>query len=294
MITIFTIPKPFVGYTAVIQINSIKSWLQIVPADRVILFGEETGIAEAAAELGVVHEAVIAQNSHGTPLLNDAFEKAHQMSETDCLCYVNCDIILTSGFLHAFSQLKSRYRFFLAIGRRMDVPIDHLIDFTEDWEKRLALLVHNKGCLHNHSGIDYFLFSKSLFKNIPAFAVGRVGWDNWMISHAVKSEVPVIDMTDSFKAIHQNHDYSHLCGGQKERDFGREAEDNFKLAGERKNFFTIRDATHKLTPQGIQKRRDPYCIYRWIVERSDRNQFYNLLFKILRFTSRMINKEKES
>ena len=67
MITIFSIPKAPVGHTRVIQENAVRSWKALENCE-VILFGDEPGLADFAAELGVKHFPDIACNELGTPL----------------------------------------------------------------------------------------------------------------------------------------------------------------------------------------------------------------------------------
>lgn len=52
MITFFTIPKPFRGANEVIQRTTITSWWKSLPGSQGIVFGDEPGIAAAAADLG--------------------------------------------------------------------------------------------------------------------------------------------------------------------------------------------------------------------------------------------------
>src|SRR5207253_2790960 len=92
MITIFSIPKPFQDHIGVIQRNAIKSWLQLIPRCEIILFGNETGVMETAAEFGIKHVADIAMNEYGTPLLSDAFKRTQQIAQHRLLCYINGDI----------------------------------------------------------------------------------------------------------------------------------------------------------------------------------------------------------
>lgn len=285
MITIFTIPKPFAGHIGTIEENAIRSWLTISRPSNIILFGNESGTKELATKLGVCHHPTIAKNDHSTPLLSDVFSKATKTATTDFLCYVNCDIILTRGILHALSMVREHYDKFLIIGRRMDININSLIDFTSDWEECTISYVRDNGRLHGYSGIDYFLFQRSMFHKIPPFAVGRSGWDNWMIYHAMHLGVPTIDITPFFKAIHQNHDYSHLGGGQKQRDSGEEAKLNLRHAGGWKNLYTIRDATHQLTLECIKERKGFYSFCRRLVNKTGVHWMYRLYVAM----RRMIN-----
>ena len=49
MLTIFSIPKPFIGHVGVIQMNALRSWTFLDPKCEIVIFGDEPGIAEAAA-----------------------------------------------------------------------------------------------------------------------------------------------------------------------------------------------------------------------------------------------------
>jgi hypothetical protein len=285
MITIFTIPKPFMAHMGVIQENAIRSWLAVASNDNVIIFGDELGAVDCAARLDVRHESSVAKNDHNTPLLSDVFKKANRIATTDSLCYVNCDIILTKNILRALSKVQAQFEKFVIVGRRLDVDIDWLIDYTDDREARIIAQAQENGQLHGYSGIDYFLFPKSMYKKIPPFAVGRVGWDNWMIYHAIHLGVPVVDITPFFKAIHQNHDYAHLGGGQKQRDSGEEAKLNLRHAGGWKNLYTIRDATHQLTLQYIRERKGFYSSYRRLVNKTGLYWMYGLYVAMRRMIS---------
>jgi len=65
---------------------------------------------------------------------------------------------------------------------------------------------------------------------MPQFAIGRAGWDNWMIYWARRQGWPVVDATWDIFIIHQNHDYSHLPGG-KPHYRQPESFDNIRMAG---------------------------------------------------------------
>ena len=63
-----------------IQRNAIKSWT-LLPDVEVILLGEETGLAEAARELGVKHISNVERNANGTPLISSMFQLARENSQ---------------------------------------------------------------------------------------------------------------------------------------------------------------------------------------------------------------------
>ena len=69
-ISIFTVPKPFIGKIGIIQHNAITSWTLLKPKPEIILFGDEIGTAAIAHDLGLNHVPDIECNTYGTPLLD--------------------------------------------------------------------------------------------------------------------------------------------------------------------------------------------------------------------------------
>lgn len=261
MLTLFAIPKPFVGHIGIIQRNAIKSWTLLRPRCEIILLGDDEGTADAAQEFGVEHIAEIARNEFGTPLLNDMFSSAEHRARHKVLCFMNADIILTSDFLRAVERVSTWTDKFLMIGRRRDVGINEPWNFfRSDWEQKLREYVLEHGHLRGEHAVDYFVFPKGLYDQIPPFAVGRPCYDSWLIYKPISRRYPVIDATDEVLATHQNHDHSHF-GIQGENYLLQDAlkldecQQNYKLLGGEFRRFGVTDASHILTPTGECKRK---------------------------------------
>ena len=245
MLTFFTIPKPFEGIIGTAQKNSIRSWLTIHPGSEVIVFGNEKGAVEAASELGFRHVKDIRRNRFGTPLVSEAFHVAHNISKYGHLVFMNTDIILLNNLLEAAKSIQ--YPNYLMVGRRTDLDFKEEIDFVNpDWKKALIHRAMKNGKLHGFSGIDYFLFPKSLAPEMPPFPVGRPGWDSWFIYYIRSRKVPVIDATAVVGAIHQNHPWTW---SPTDPESSKSAE----IAGGLANMSTIRDADFILTSHGLKK-----------------------------------------
>ncbi len=252
MLTIFSIPKPFRGHFGVIQRNAIRSWILLRPACEVVLFGNDEGADEIASEFGIRHIPDVECNEYGTPLVSSAFKTAQDIASHQLMCYVNADIILMSDFLAAIRQIDRPT--FLVVGQRWDIDLERPLDLAApDWEQQLRTQLTKTGKLHNRSGLDYFVFPRELYDNIPPFAIGRPGWDNWMLYRARSLKVPVIDATKIVTAVHQNHDYAHHPGGKVGVWEGPEAKRNRKLASEGECGFTLEHATWVLAPQGMKR-----------------------------------------
>jgi len=256
MITLFTIPKPFKGHVKTIQTNAIRSWVKLQPWCQVILFGDEEGIAQTAEQLEVQHVPDVKRNEFGTPMLDYVFRTAHDLAERNILCYVNADIILMSDFMRAIRIVDRKMGRYLIVGRRWNVDMDQLFDFDKDaWEEQVRTYAMESEKSNPYEiwmyAMDYFVFPRQLFYDIPSFAVGRACWDNWMIYHARDIRIPVIDIGNFAIAVHQNHDYSHLSMGQEEMYTGIEAQSNIRKAGGIEHCkFGLMDVTHFLTCSG--------------------------------------------
>jgi hypothetical protein len=254
MLTLFSAPKAFQGHIGLIQRNALASWRALSPELQILLLGDEPGTAEAAAEHGAEHLAEVARNAAGTPRLDSIFCAAEQAAHHDLLCYVNADILLLGDLLPAVAQVSRALHGFLILGRRWDLTVEQPLTFDEPGRRQLRLRLTESGRLHPPSGSDYFVFRKGQFADLPPFALGRAGWDNWMIYAARRLRLPVVDATGAITVIHQSHDYAHLPGGQPHYRLP-ESQDNVRLAGGREMIFTLHDASWRLEPDGLRRQR---------------------------------------
>ncbi len=245
-ITLFSAPKPFTNpHIAVIQRNAIRSWQNLGEQVQIVLIGEEEGLAETAAELGICHLRQVQRNEQGTPLVSSIFSLAREFSSAPVLAYVNGDILLLSDFVQAVRHAADQLERFLLISQRWDLAVPRELDFTGDWEQRLKAELTRKARLHPPAGSDVFVFPRREFDPLPDFAIGRAGWDNWMIYSARKNGIPVVDATSSMTVIHQDHDYSHLPGGKPHYDLP-ESQVNMQMGGGPGSMYTILDSTCRL------------------------------------------------
>jgi hypothetical protein len=246
LITIFSTPKPFTNpHIAIIQSNAIKSWMHLGDEAETLLIGEEEGVAAAAKKEGIRLVREVTRNPQGTPLINSIFQKARENTTTPLLAYVNADIILTPAFIVVAKLIQSQAQRFLAVGRRWDLNIKKPLDFPADWVQQLDSLIKDTGIRHPAGGSDYFIFPRDCFTSIPDLAIGRAGWDNWMIYEARRNSWPVVESTPTYMVIHQQHDYSHLPGG-KPHYRHPESDENVRLAGGRHVIYTLADANYQL------------------------------------------------
>lgn len=233
-LVVFTCPKPFSdAHIAVIQLNALRSWSLLAPRPRVLLIGGGKGSEGVADEPGLEVVEGVERNAYGTPLVCSLFKKAWERScDGDILVYVNADIILMQDFMEAVGLCCELKRPFVMVGRRWDLDVDEELDFSDGWADRLREEVKARGVLHAPSGLDYFVFRRGLWGEIPPFALGRFSWDNWLLAEAGRLGAMRIDASNAVMAVHQNHGYTTVgfCDSAT-MEQSEEAARNRRLAG---------------------------------------------------------------
>ncbi|RPJ02418.1 MAG: hypothetical protein EHM39_01930, partial [Chloroflexi bacterium] len=259
-LTIFTAPKPFTNpHIAIIQRNAIQSWKQLGKDVSVLLLGDEPGLAEAAHTLGVRHLPGLKRSPQGTPLVSHIFELARLHSDSPLMVFANADMLLMPDLVKSAIEVIDQSSRFLVVGQRWDLDVKQPLSFGPGWDESLRRDVRKRGRLHAAGGSDYFIYPRDCFADLPEFAIGRAGWDNWMIYHARAHQWDVIDATPSIMAVHQDHDYSHLPGGQSHYNL-EESDRNRLLAGGKSHMYILLDANKRLVEGRL--RRPPRSLSR--------------------------------
>ena len=244
-LTLFTTPKPFTNrHINIIQRNALAAWTRLSDVE-VILIGDEPGIPTTAKEFGVKNVPHVERDGKGIPIVSAVMEIGHKFSDSPMLCFVNADMILMPDLVRAARRVSEQARNFLLVGQRWNLELTHPFDFSGDWESRLCKEVRLRGEFYSPWGIDYFLFPRHLYTEVPDFTIGRPAWDNWMVYHARTSFGMAIDASRDVVVVHQNHDYSHLPGNRP--PYGSEvAKNNLVKAGGRKHVYNILDTNREL------------------------------------------------
>jgi hypothetical protein len=246
LLTLFTTPKPFQdSHVITIQRNALKSWKALGDEVEIVFIGDEYGMPEIAREFGLIHRPDVLVNELGTPLISSIFDIGRAENDSPFLAYVNTDIILFPDFLEALKKVATQLSKFLLVGQRYDLDITEELAFEPGWQAELLKKAQTEGKHHARAGSDYFVFPRACFQDIPDFRVGRAGWDNWMIYKARREKWAAVDCSADINIIHQNHDYSHLPGGQTHY---RQPETgvNIRLAGGRRTIFDLDDCVKRL------------------------------------------------
>jgi hypothetical protein len=249
VLTVFTVPKPYLGTIGDIQRRALASWTALDHDVQVLLLGDEEGVAEAAREAGAEHLPDLARTGHGTPRLDAAFAAADRAARHRLRCFVNADVVLFDDLLAATRAVSDHAERFLIVGQTVDV---HAPQSRDDAIAR--------GERRGVAALDYFVFPAGLYRDVPPFAIGRACFDNWLVWRA-RQDAIVVDASADVVAAHQRHDYAHVVGGKAEAYSGEEAARNLALAGGKSRLYTLHDASHVLRDGRVH--RNPGAPFRW-------------------------------
>lgn len=225
------------------QFNAWGSWRRI-PGCAVSVFGNAPGIADHAARFGFRSIPGVRRDEFGRPLLNAIFERMHDESGASVLGYVNSDIVLLPGLAESLAAVRAQFDEYLIVARRWNIGSIPPLDFAAGWDDRLRDVVTREGELFTPYGIDLFVFSRGLLREIPPFALGSDYWDNHLVMKARRKGCPVIDVTAEVMLVHQDHPLGQYRSAA-ERRRGPEGLRALALAGDSHAMLGgVTDATH--------------------------------------------------
>ncbi len=243
LLTIFAAPKPFGKneHIDTIQRNCILTCKNLGPEVEFVLVGYEDGIEQTAKELGVKCFTNVRTTPQGTPLVSSIFELARSANKSPLLSVINADNLILPDYLEAARAMHTYGGKFLMCGQRLDVDITQPLVFSAGWQDRLKERILSEGKPLGVVGSDFFIFPRDCYTDMPDFAIGRSGWDNWMIYKARREGWKTVDFTRAVVVGHENHDYSHLPGGKPPYRLP-ETQENIRLAGGKYHLFYVNDS----------------------------------------------------
>jgi hypothetical protein len=210
----FTTPKFFDQNNIVSQINSFTNVLSLKLTKTLTVFGEEGDQLgkKVASHLKIKWHTKYRTAPSGAPLLNDLFKTIIQIyPDADFYIYFNSDILFVSGLPDSLVHLNKKKGGtpIFACGQRWDTDIIHeLINWERMDLNNFQNKIKNNGNLHDSCGIDYFIFEKNTFHEMPDFIVARATYDNVIVGHSIiNNKIMDWDLSETIFAAHQNHPY---------------------------------------------------------------------------------------
>lgn len=222
-------PKPWIDDFVSIQHAAVTSWLAI--GAQVTLLGTDEGTAEWAAKLGARYIPDIERNEWGTPLVSSIFNIIRgDGADKDVCCYINADIVLGDDFRVAVEVVAARAAElkedeWLMVGNRTDLQLADRFRPTQYSVAVIQDLARQQGRDHGPSGIDYFVFPRSTFSFVYAFALGKFVWDQWLVGNAFRRGLFTVDCSKAVLAVHLNCPWFFRGGATTDRQVIHDSEE---------------------------------------------------------------------
>ncbi len=253
LISILTSAKPFVGYNAETQTQAIRNWKSLGDSVEVLVYGGVGGTEDVLLELGCKWVPDIECTELGVPLMPAILSHAGVEAKYDRLMYTNCDMLYTDRLLKVWELADIGDK--LIVGQRLDLPkVPTSFSGPDIIREVKQMIPEGHVGLHAPSGSDYFCFSRGFGEGMGQVVIGRGGYDNAMMAHALSTRLPMVDATRYLPAFHLPHDYSHVGKGLQGVWKGREAQQNRDAIGN-KPVPVVSDADYALVSGALVRNR---------------------------------------
>jgi hypothetical protein len=263
VITFLSSPKPFLGLDATNQCRAIKSWQQAVSGAEVFLYGHVQADPATTAAINCRWVTDIETTSCGLPYFNSIVTHAAKHARYDLQIFLNCDILLTSSLERVLQNLHSLSRFLL-IGQRLDLAEAAVLHLSQPVLGQLTALAERKLIqVHPASGMDYFIFHRGMWDELPPLIIGRGAYDNALVAYCLRRRIPVIDGTRVIVALHQFHRYRHVQGGKQAVFGGDEEHQNRRMHDIVHAAPNIGDADFYLLDWEFRRNEKENHLHRW-------------------------------
>ena len=138
------------------------------------MFGDDEGVAAEVAALGAIHVPGVATTDLGTPRIDDVLRQASGLATTSQICFVNTDIVISSDLEVVADRVGAWADEYLVIGRRWNLDLRLPLSFHDDWDTELLDRVKREAFLSPEYFLDYFLYPRGRYVDLPPLAVGLI------------------------------------------------------------------------------------------------------------------------
>ncbi len=187
--------------------NTLQTWPLLKPLVKPVLLYTSLELAwqEEAKRLGW-ELLQIKQTFGGLPILRHMWLDVMSNFQAHYYAYANADILFDESLILTLisigPSLQDKAPFI--VGRRTNYPMKGS-EQVDSLQGVRHLARRNTAELFTKHGEDYFITTSTGFpwKDIPDFVIGRVGYDNWLVSYAIQNYFYVIDATNTVLCLHQ-------------------------------------------------------------------------------------------
>ncbi|KAH3844279.1 uncharacterized protein LOC127872752 [Dreissena polymorpha] len=222
--------------------KTLFNW-RTLPDVNLIVFSDSEDVNRLSKAAG--WSVVPIQNkAAGAPILPEMFIEAKKTFKSYFYAYANGDLLFTDSLITTLRTVLCSHEYFksekssglLIVGRRTNIPAASVInDDAISWSK-LHSLAKSQGELFQTDAEDYFISdSKYPWESFQPVAVGRRGYDNWVVAFSRYSNKTVIDASETVLCLHQTLDsrgnYEGLTKGNYNLDLIAKLNVPFSVGG---------------------------------------------------------------
>lgn len=186
------------------QYNSINSWKWLDCEKEILIFNREESIERMCNELEVKNiKNYESSDFSDLPTWRTMRDIAcENATDDDIIVWVNSDIVFDDTLVQTIEQLiESGIDDFILSGKRKNWPNFWELKTKEDLDK----IEFDR--IGNEYEIDYFVYRKKHFANLPKFYIARMKFDNYLMRLSIDSVDKTIDSTFAINSYHHEHGY---------------------------------------------------------------------------------------
>jgi hypothetical protein len=186
-----------------IQYNSINSWKWIDCEKEILIFNRDESIKNMCDELKVTNiDDYESSEFSDLPTWRTMRDKAVEIAnDDDIIIWVNSDIVFDDTLYFTISELKLSLSEFILTGKRKNWPNYWRLNDKEEISK----IEFDK--IGNEYEVDYFIFNKKHFSDLPKFFIARMRFDNYLLKMAIDNVEYTLDSTFAINSYHHQHGY---------------------------------------------------------------------------------------
>lgn len=198
--------KPLLPEFIVEHTNSLKSWKRLRCKPKIVIVGDDQGVAELCTKEEIMHHPYVAKNRYGTPIVSSILEEGWKYAEDGDICiFLNGDIILNDTICDTLEAFVEQYpdhtkMNYLLTAQRYDWSDFYEIDFENGWFEEI--FNSDKINLAESTAIDLFIHRKGTIYNMPQSGIAKYAYDSWILLNAFEKFDLVVDLTETCKIIH--------------------------------------------------------------------------------------------
>ncbi len=191
-----------------IYLNTLKTWPLLKPHVKpVLLYSDlETSWQIRAKELG--WELLEIQHTFdGLPIFRHMWMDVIRNYKAHYYAYANADILFDESLILTLLSINGsiQNKAPLIIGRRTNYKMSGG-ENMDSLQAVREVASSSAAELFTKHAQDYFITTSTAFqwKDIPDFVIGRIAYDNWLVSYSIQKNFYVIDTTNTVLCLHQS------------------------------------------------------------------------------------------